>query len=64
MIIDVPARSPVTIAVSESIDALPLLLAHVPPTGVEYKVVVSPTHKVSVPEMVVGFVLTITSAVE
>ena len=55
-----PATIPVTIPVEDPTVALPLLLLHVPPAGVEFSVVVAPTHTVGFPVMVVGFGLTVT----
>ena len=43
--------------------ALPLLLVHVPPAGVEFNVVVKPTHTLVVPVSAVGFGLTVTGVV-
>ena len=43
--------------------ALPLLLLHVPPAGVEFNVVVKPTHTFVVPVIVVGFEFTVTGVV-
>ena len=64
MITDVPATEPVTTPdVETAMVALPLLLLHVPPAGVEPKVVVSPTHTFVVPVSVVGLELTVTTAV-
>ena len=42
--------------------ALPLLLLHVPPAGVEFNVVVNPTQTFNVPVILVGFELTVTIA--
>ena len=61
--IDVPAIAPVTTPVAGFIVALLLLLLHVPPAGVEFKVVVDPTHTTNVPVIAVGFILTVTGAV-
>ena len=64
MIFDVPATEPVTTPeVDKAIVALPLLLLHVPPAGVEFNVVVNPTHTFVVPVMVVGFGFTVTMTV-
>ena len=49
--------------VAALITALPLLLAHVPPVGVEFNVVVKPTQTVPPPVIVVGFGLTVTMVV-
>ena len=46
--------------VEDPIVALPLLLVHVPPAGVEFNVVVKPTHTFKLPVIVVGFGLTVT----
>ena len=64
VIVDVPATEPVTTPdVDKAIVALPLLLLHVPPAGVEFNVVVNPTHTFVVPVMVVGFGFTVTMTV-
>ena len=47
----------------KAIVALPLLLLQVPPAGVEFSVVVKPTHTFVVPVIVVGFELTVTGVV-
>ena len=47
----------------KAIVALPLLLLQVPPAGVEFSVVVRPTHTFVVPVNVVGFALTVTGVV-
>ena len=49
--------------VDEPTLALPLLLLHVPPAGVEFNVVVAPTHTFSVPVIAVGFGFTVTGVV-
>ena len=46
--------------VDDPIATLPLLLLHVPPAGVEFNVVVSPTHTFNVPVIAVGEGLTVT----
>ena len=62
--VDVPATEPVTTPdVDKAIVALPLLLVQVPPAGVEFNVVVKPTHTFVVPVIVVGFELTVTGVV-
>ena len=61
--VDVPAIEPVTTPVVGDMVALPLLLLHVPPAGVEFKVVVKPTQTLVVPVIVVGFGFTVTTAV-
>ena len=63
VIVDVPAAAPVTTPVVDPIKALPLLLLHPPPPGVEFKVVVKPTHTPNVPVIGVGVVLTFTTVV-
>ena len=63
VMVDVPNVLPVTTPVDGSMLALPLLLVHVPPAGVELSVVVRPTHITGVPVIVVGFGLTVTIAV-
>ena len=63
VIIDVPAVTPVTIPVDDPTVALPLLLLHVPPAGVEFNVVVRPTQTFNVPVIAVGFGFTVTTAV-
>ena len=60
---DVPGITPVTIPVDDPMVALPLLLLHVPPAGVEFKVVVKPTHTFLVPVIVDGVVFTVTTIV-
>ena len=61
--VDVPATEPVTTPVAGFIVALPLLLLHVPPAGVEFKVVVNPTQTVLSPAIVEGFAFTVTGVV-
>ena len=61
--VDVPAALPVTIPVDGSIVALPLLLVHVPPAGVEFNVVVSPIQTPVPPVIVVGLGFTVTTVV-
>ena len=56
----VPANIPVTTPDDAPIFALPLLLVHVPPVGVEFNVVVNPAHTVVIPVIVVGLALTLT----
>ena len=63
VIVDVPAIAPVTTPVVGTTVALPLLLVHVPPAGVEFNVVVKPTHTLVVPVSVVGLGLTVTGVV-
>ena len=64
VITDVPATEPViTPEVDKAMVALPLLLLQVPPAGVEFNVVVKPTHTFVVPVIVVGFELTVTGVV-
>ena len=63
VIIDVPAVTPVTIPVDDPTVALPLLLLHVPPAGVEFNVVVKPTQTLKTPVIAVGFGFTVTMAV-
>ena len=64
VIVDVPATEPViTPDEGRPIVALPLLLVQVPPAGVEFNVVVRPTHTFIVPVSVVGFELTVTVVV-
>ena len=58
-----PAAEPVTIPVTASMIAFPLLLVHVPPAGVEFNVVVKPIHTLSVPVMAVGLAFTVTVVV-
>ena len=55
-----PGILPVTIPVVEPILALPLLLVHVPPAGVEFSVLVAPTHTFKVPVIAVGLAFTVT----
>lgn len=64
MIVGVPAAIPVTAPVPLPTAASPaLLLDHDPPEGVEFKVVVKPTHTLNVPVNAVGVVFTVTTAV-
>ena len=56
----VPAVTPVTTPVEVFTVALPLLLLHVPLAGVEFKLVVNPTHTTGLPVIVVGLALTLT----
>ena len=58
--VDVPGLAPVTTPVVAFIAALPLLLLQVPPAGLEFNAVVSPTHTLVVPVIVVGLALTVT----
>ena len=58
-----PTVEPVTIPVDEPIVALPLLLLHTPAAGVEFNVVVSPTHTFIVPAIKEGSAFTVTTAV-
>ena len=59
-----PAAIPVTAPVPLPTAARPaLLLDHDPPEGVEFKVVVKPTHTLNVPVNAVGVVFTVTTAV-
>ena len=61
--VEVPTSAPVTMPVLEPMVALPLLLLHVPPAGVEFKVVVVPAQIVVIPVIGVGVILTVTTAV-
>ena len=60
----VPAPTPVKtpeVAVAKLPTAV-LLLLHVPPAGVEFNVVLRPTHTFSEPVIIVGFGLMVTVA--
>ena len=59
----VPADSPVITPVGPATFMSPLVLLHVPPAGVELRLVVKPTHTVSVPVTVVGLGFTVAIAV-
>jgi len=64
MIVVVPWLTPVTTPVVD-VAKLPmavLVLLHVPPAGVEFSVVVKPTHTLLEPVMLVGFGFTVTIA--
>ncbi len=67
MIVDVPppTATPVTTPVDPTTVALPLLLVHVPPTVIEFNVVVNPTHipKPGVAVIAAGLLFTVTIAV-
>jgi hypothetical protein len=58
----VPAVIPVATPVVASIVMLPLGVLHVPPAGVALRVVLLPIHAVSVPLIVPGAALTVTTA--
>ena len=55
--------APVTTPVPATTVALPLLLVHVPPAGVELSVVVNPIHTLFVPVIAVGLAFTVTGTV-
>ncbi len=59
----VPAAMPLTIPVLPTVATPVALLDHVPPPVAEDNEVVLPTHTDSVPEMVAGSALTVTTAV-
>ena len=58
-----PVAAPVAIPVDDPMATLPLLLVHVPPKGVEFKVVVKPAQTVLIPVIVVGLAFTVTIVV-
>ena len=64
MIVDVPAERPVTIPLTEPIEAVPVaLLLHLPPVGVSLRVIVEPAHTLPRPAIVPGNGLTVTIVV-
>lgn len=59
-----PAAMPATIPLDEPTVAMPgLLVLHVPPAGVLFRVVLAPAHILNIPVTDVGFIFTVTMAV-